>query len=526
MAWDQTRAVERIRRLQASVPQADIIVEDFVRYQRERQETLAKSASLAQDSGSRLRIPRNRAITTDGVHVYANLMDFNDRLVDQDRETEASHRRALQFLHAHYSACDALITAMDITRVDFHGPRLHAVVLTPTGPDRELERIQKAMAFAAAFRAMVERTAREFGEGFQTRVRVGVDSGPAIAMDGGRKAETEPVFVGSPANHAAKLASGDIDGIFPSPRIRQLLDRPLAFDSAGLLAKSLELGFLSESLAFDGARGDARLESAFAGFAEEMSLLKSATGATAAAFHFHYREPPLRTIDYAHHPPSNAIRMTLASLFADLDGFTAYVDEALRTGRVAEAVSNLHVLRGEMAAVVRDDFGGRKVRFVGDSIHALLAEGSALVTDEAKTVREAVMAAAGIRSSFNLCRQLLPGVDQLGIAIGIEFGATPVCRIGLRGDASVRTASSRATYLCEERQQACDGRETALGDVAFQVAPAAMREAFGGARRIANLTYDTAVVLFGAMPSPYIGRAEPEPMRAHQPPPMRAHDRQ
>lgn len=521
MAWDRERARTRIAAFRASVPEADIVVEDFVRYYTLREAELAKAVGMARDSRAILSLPRNRAITTHGVHIYANLMDFNDRLVDQDRESEASHRRALQLLHAHYSACDALISAMDIQRVDFHGPRLHAVVLTPAGPDGEAERAEKAMAFAAAFRTMVARAAQQYGENFQTRVRIGVDSGPAIAMDGGRKGEAEPVFIGSPANHAAKLADGDIEGVFPSPRVRELLKRPAAFDSRGQLAKSVELAFLSEARGFGGTRGDARLEEAYRAFTQDMDLRKSQTGVTVAAFAFHFREPPLRTIDYAEHPPSNAIRMPLVSIFADLDGFTAYVDNALRTGRVAEAVSNLHVLRAEMAAVLRDDFGGRKVRFVGDSIHGLLAVGDRTSIDETGTVREAVMAAAGIRSSFDLCRQLLPGVDQLGIAIGVELGVTPICRIGLRGESSVRTASSRATYICEERQRDCDGLETAIGDTALRAAPATMREAFGRHRKIANLTSDVAEVLFGAMPSPYGHRAQPQaaapavPMRAH-----------
>ncbi|WP_262423146.1 hypothetical protein [Brevundimonas denitrificans] len=67
-------------------------------------------------------IPRNRAITTDAVHVYANLIDFNDVLIEAGRETEASHRRALEFLHAHYRGCDELIDEFEMQRVDFTDP--------------------------------------------------------------------------------------------------------------------------------------------------------------------------------------------------------------------------------------------------------------------------------------------------------------------------------------------------------------------------------------------------------------------
>lgn len=530
MAWNEGTARERIRGLIASVPQADIVVEDFLRFSQERSVTMAKAGMSRSEPGSLVRIPRNRAITTHAVHVYANLIGFNDQLMDAGRETEGSHERSLQFLHAHYSACHELIARFDLQRVDFHGSRLHAVVLTPIGEDREGERIAKAIAFAAAFREMVARTSERYGPQFQTGVRIGIDSGPAVAMDGGKRNEPDPVFIGSPANHAAKLADGAEEGVYLSARVQRLVSgaSSLMTGDTVALAKSLENSFLEEGVFADGFRTAARrqLDEAFEVFTGQMDLMKSVTNLSDASFRFHHREPPLKTIDFLEHPPSNTIRMPLASIAADLAGFTAYIDQAMATGRVAEAVANLHVLRGEMAAVLRDDFGGRKVRFVGDNIHGVLAEGDARNTDAHKTIEEAVLAAGGIRSSFDLCRTMLPGVGALGIAIGIDFGPTPICRIGMRGDASVRCASSRATCVAEAEQQDCSGVETGIGEAAYAAASGAVRLAFGHGRKIPNLTYVNATMLIGTMPSPYVGRSDQTPMRAHQPaPPMRAHCR-
>ena len=128
MAWNEDRAEKRIREFMDSVPEGDIKVEDFRTFVTEArmQKGIAADASVR---GALVDIPRNRAITTDAVHVYANLIDFNDVLTEAGRETEASHRRALEFLHAHYQGCDTLIGEFDMQRVDFHGSRLHAVVL-------------------------------------------------------------------------------------------------------------------------------------------------------------------------------------------------------------------------------------------------------------------------------------------------------------------------------------------------------------------------------------------------------------
>ena len=119
-------------------------------------------------------------------------------------------------------------------------------------------------------------------------------------------------------------------------------------------------------------------------------------------------------------------------------------------------------------------------------------------------MKTAVNAAAGLRSSFELCRDMLPGVDSLGLAIGIDYGVTPICRIGLRGEASVRAAASRATCISEAEQQRCNGTETALGERAYRVSPASIREAFASDRVVPNLDVETADVLLGTMASPYV----------------------
>lgn len=526
MAWNEQRARSRIERLLESVPASAIGVRDLDAFLSER--TRLREAVLAsgrEPDEPVFAVSRNQAVTTHGAHIYANLMDFNDHQTERGSETEASHRRSMQFLHAHYAACDQLIAAFGIQRVDFHGPRLHAVVLTPTGDANETVRIETAVAFAHALRQMVARMTARYGASLQTRVRAGIDSGPAVAINGGRRGEHEPLFIGSPANHAAKEAEGEEEGVFLARRARTVLQtapgRPwgsaLRLDEATALARAP---------ATDGRAASAgqRVDEAFAALERQQSAVTAALDdPRRASFEFHHRAPPLRTIDYSEHPPSNAIRMALVSLFADISGYTAYVDDAIRTGTVGQAIANLHVMRGEMNHVARDDFGGRKVRYVGDCLHAVLAEGDARTTDSTASVRTAVLAAAGIHSSFELCRRLLPGASTLGIAIGLELGPTPIARLGLRGDASVRCASSRATCLSEEAQSLCAAGEVAIGEAAMAAADTHVRRLFDvRGRRIRNPGHTAALTLLAgastavpAVAAPSVIRPSPQPMRAY-----------
>lgn len=495
MAWSQERSQRRINRFLETVPQSAVSVrtldEDFLFERRGRADAVRPPGVRREQVISELS--RNAAVLVDGVHVYVQLLDFGAAMFEQQRETEASHRRVLGMLHLHYAACDAVAEEFDAQRVDFHGPRMHAVILSPAGPQNRGARARRALEFADAVKRAIAKAGERTGDGaFSTKVRIGLDSGLAVAVNSGSRDEREPLFLGNPANYAAKLAEGDDEGIYPSARVRMEAGLPQLHVATTMIdaERASAINVTSQRTLVGAA--DVILENRLSDEAvdrfSDVAVARFASQtANSASFVFHRHEPPLSTIVFANLKPSYSIRMELASIFGDIDGFTAYVAECIAGDRVPELVTNLHVMRSELAATVKQDFDGRKVRFIGDCIHALLAEGTRVATDEPATVRAAVHAAAGMRSSFELCQASLPNVRQLGIAVGVELGTTPVSRIGFRGDASVRCSVSKAVTVSEELQSACDGEETALGPRALSVAPAAIARLFGTSGKISGL---------------------------------------
>jgi hypothetical protein len=156
----------------------------------------------------------------------------------------------------------------------------------------------------------------------------------------------------------------------------------------------------------------------------------------------------------------------------------------MRSGRASEAVRALHVLRGEFHNVLRADFQSRKVRYVGDCIHGVLAFGTASSVDLPQTTREAVKCAAGLQGSFEIVQARLGGLDDLGLATGVEVGITPISRVGIRGDRSVRVASSTATIQSQCEQERIEGSGIALGPVAQSHLPlSAQRHFYDGIMR-------------------------------------------
>jgi class 3 adenylate cyclase len=157
-------------------------------------------------------MPLREAFVVEGAHLYGQLLDFDDLVTEHGQETEAAHRRLLRFLNIHYRVWDSLVDGDDGDRIDYHGARLHAVIASPIGdPAAQIER-------AVALARKLTEAARKVGgsHGFPSRIRFGIDHGKCLAMTTGRGAhEKDTLFLGRPANHAAKLvASGAEQGIF------------------------------------------------------------------------------------------------------------------------------------------------------------------------------------------------------------------------------------------------------------------------------------------------------------------------
>ncbi|WP_176536017.1 hypothetical protein [Thioclava sp. ES.031] len=120
--------------------------------------------------------------------------------------------------------------------------------------------------------------------------------------------------------------------------------------------------------------------------------------------------------------------------------------------------------------------------------------------------------AGGLHSSFGLCKDLLGNLDDLGLAIGLELGPTPISRIGIRGERSVRVASSVATTVSEKMQRECKDEGLKLGPDALKVAPTALFDLIDDNGYARELDYGEIAVCLSAVPATV---ASPTYARAH-----------
>jgi class 3 adenylate cyclase len=430
-------------------------------------------------------IPTNRAYRINGVHLYVDILNLSRIL---GTESETAHKRALRFLNQHYRAVHRILSRVDAIRVDFHNQRLHAVVAKPydTEDGAEAKRIQRAIATGQLIIDVLEDVGNEDNKVDPADVRIGIDSGAALAVNNGRAGQREPLFLGSPANHAAKRAGGGTKpGIFLTGAARDVIGLTSVDDenATPLTTEEITASFAEAKL---GISKDEIIT-------EWRADLKDNP---IGDFEFSRHTPPFRDLGIDELTPSNSRRQEAVSIYGDIDGFTAYVDQQIE-GNAEDVVRCLHVIRAEMDAVLSADFGGQKIRFIGDCIHGVIAEGTAQTTDDEASITNALLCAGALRSSFDLALAKLAkkkvACDGIGLQVGLEYGMVTVTRLGMKGN-RVRCAASCSVLTSEKEQTRCSGDETAIGEAAYKAGTSAVRALFGTTRKASGLDYDTVVL--------------------------------
>lgn len=425
------------------------------------------------------------AYRVDGVHLYVDILNLDEMLGVTDIEGVRAHTRTLRFLDRHYRAVRDILKDVDAILVDFHNQRLHAVLAKPYGD--EAGRIHKAVATAQLIIDVLARTGEVSDDPLPAaKVRTGIDSGKALAVTNGRRGNREPLFLGEPANQAAKRSGGGTEtGVYMTNTAREVVgwSKVADEDKTALTKAQIEK---SEDVADLEVTADEVVENWEEGLANQ----------PLGSFVFTRHTPPFADLDLEGLTPGNTRRQESTSIYADIDGFTAYVSDRVVDDESAKnVVRALHVLRAELDAVLHSDFAGRKIRFIGDCVHGVLIEGTALTTDDAETAKNAMLCAAAMRSSFDEAVTILEdeGIDagDLGIQIGLEHGPTAITRLGVKGE-RIRCCIGRAVLSSEDEQCRCTGNETAIGPTIYKNAPEAFRTLFENDRILADFDYNEA----------------------------------
>lgn len=352
-----------------------------------------------------------------GAHVYgeiSNISTLVSTMTDQVRR-----RRMVQAVHVYQREVSRIADAVGAVRIHFQGARAHLLIYRPI-------RNAKEIASKAVLSQMIlDRYGVIFNEAFsdlpETYFRSGADMGEAIGTRNGAAGDRELLFLGAPANHAAKLLR-DADR-----RLTNAIQSVLPEDLAAYVERDeghfkirrpteAELEQLLADHGIDWSAKDARkrLDDDLEGFPADAAGLFGATG----------------RIDFDALSYSHSKLLGAATVYGDVSGFTAHVDSLSTDTDRREALRAFHAIRKEMARVVKDDYRGTRVQYQGDRVQGIF---NVPVDDPEGFSREAVDAGIGLQSSFELVlKELLPQIAHLGIAVGVSQGTTIAARLGQR----------------------------------------------------------------------------------------------
>jgi class 3 adenylate cyclase len=153
-------------------------------------------------------------------------------------------------------------------------------------------------------------------------------------------------------------------------------------------------------------------------------------------------------------------------LYADLDGFTRYVQVAERDEDVVSLVRALHMIRAELHAVVEQDYPGLVLQHQGDRLFAIVHMPPGERFD--KRCANGLAIAIGLQSSMeHVLNACLQDRKDIHLAVGVDVGTVLVTHLGKRGVREVVCLGSQVTSA-EGLQLRSAGREIRISKTLYE----------------------------------------------------------
>lgn len=400
----------------------------------------------------------------EGAHVYIELAGVPSLANTIGSPTE--RKRLMQAVHIFQRELDRIFAAVGATRIHFQASRAHALLYLPIN-DKEEHAGHAALAQLIADR--FERVFRDAYPQFDAlRVRSGADRGLAIGTRNGSRGDRELLFIGSPANKAAKL--------LPEGGPRRLTKRVVDFLSDSLLEHVTADGLGAYALDRPShADFEALLEEFGIDWSEDAARRRVADDKRGFPLSDIELSGARTKIDFDTLSIRDSKDVLAANSYADVSGFTAYVESKTADGEKADALRAFHVIRREQAQVIKGDYDAVRVQYQGDRVQGLthLPE-----DDEAAVAKASVEMAIGLQSSFEITlKEALPDIDGLGLAVGVGLGDTIATKLGPRGHRD-RICLGEAVSRAEHNEEHVGKREIGIDKATYDMLDEGLKNRF------------------------------------------------
>jgi class 3 adenylate cyclase len=446
MAWMYEKSRDRVQARWDRRSDLDILVEK-----------LARQMELEN-----ITLPRSKRVR--GVHVYATVAGSGQLDVLTDSTAAAT---SIRVLGAWLAEASRIAAGLAVPVIAAQGARIHLLNYRPIDDDKKLAR--DAVLLAVALRRMTVGSLNpQLDTVAELNCRAGLDLGEAVGTRGGTGGDSELLFLGAPANRAAKLLGNR--KVVVSTRLYDALDGVL-----DLTAEEIE-GEDAWGLSMTDDAHDAAIEK----YGFDWSVQKSSDRLTEDLEKWPVDRCKVggasETMKFDSLSRSNSKLIEAAVLIADIDGFSAYIESLEDDGEKRDAIVALDMIRYELREVLKNDYsGGVRVQYQGDNIVGIVHMPG---KPTAKVAERALDIAAGMQASLqHTLSEIVPEAKKLTVTIGVALAETLATQLGPRGRRNAMVVGPGVTKA-DRISAALDGTEVGFSKLAYEALPEHLQASF------------------------------------------------
>jgi class 3 adenylate cyclase len=405
-----------------------------------------------------------------GAHVYFHVPNFA-RLASENAPDEEEFKRLIQGVHIYQREVARIVEdadKFDGLRVHFQGVKLHALFYRP------IDKTEKLATLAFFLQLVLKDFVNNvFNPNFPKlenfKITGGADIGDVTGTRNGSHNDRELLFLGAPANYAAKIIN-DAGQLRVTTELFDALPEKLQGYCDEINEDVYQIQNISQATLHE--------------LLEEFGIVWNRE-ASEKRIKDDKQNFPLKDIEYSSANTlididslgiNNNKRVSAASIYGDVTGFTNYIDSAETDEKKKEALRVLHAIRREMARVVKKDFKGIRVQFQGDRVQGLFH----LPKDaEADFATEAVDAAVGLQSSMEkTIKAVLPEAGHLKLAVGVDLDITLVTKLGTHAHRD-RMCLGEGVESAARLEEKCSGGQIGISKRIYDLLPERLKQHFG-----------------------------------------------
>jgi class 3 adenylate cyclase len=408
----------------------------------------------------------------EGVHVYADVRNFHTAVEDAGAD-KTKQRKLLRAASVLRRVQGDLLDENEVEPIQHQSARLHCLNFKPydDGTRRALQAVETAVTLNSYLYDVfngVFADVRDFAGA------IGIAAGTSYVANIGFRGDRELICLGTCANLGAKVINGR-DTITITDEVYNLLPACLQEH----FRKSRTVAGIATYQA-EGLRW-----SRYADLADELCVEFNPERLTKTTEEYRDALPLSEMeiseaealIDTETLTERNSKRTSAVAIFADLDGFTRYVQEADEDGKVVSLVRTLHMIRHEFHAIAEQDYPGLVLQHQGDRTFAIvhMPPGDNLQ----KRCGNALDVAIGIQSSMgHVLNERLGDRKDIHVAVGLDVGTTLVTRLGKKGRRVVMCLGPSVTSA-ERLQLRSAGRQIRISKAVYDtIGSELLREQF------------------------------------------------